>query len=194
MYQPLQDAAVSDPHAAELGDAIASAQRGEDRGLTVLFREFHPRLLRYLRAREPRHADDIAGETWVAVAARVDAFEGDPGAFAGWLFTIAAHRLADLRRTGARRHTDPHPSPPDDRHGLSSEDVVLDDLDAQAAVDLIVASLNEDQSEVVLLRVLGGLTNADIAAAMGRTEVWVRVTHHRAIRKLQAQLLATRHP
>ena len=56
----------------------------------MLFREFHPRLLRYLRAREARHADDIAGETWVAVASRIDAFEGDAGAFAGWLFTIAS--------------------------------------------------------------------------------------------------------
>lgn len=180
---------VPDSQAARLVDAIASAQRGEGSGLTVLFREYHPRLLRYLRAREARHADDIAGETWVAVASRIGAFEGDAGAFAGWLFTIAAHRLADLRRTGARRQTDPHSNPPEDRHGLSSEDVVLDEVDAQGAVDLIVASLNEDQSEVVLLRVLGGLSNADIATAMDRPEVWVRVTHHRAMRKLQAQLL-----
>ena len=189
MYQLLHDAAVSDPHDAALGAAIASAQRGEDGGLSVLFREFHPRLLRYLRAREPRHADDIAGETWMAVATRIGGFEGDAGAFAGWLFTIAAYRLADVRRTGARRKTDPHPDPPDDRHGPSSEEVVLDELDAQGAVDLIVASLNEDQAEVVLLRVLGGLSNADIAAAMSRPEVWVRVTHHRAMRRLQTQLL-----
>ncbi|MEO5902307.1 MAG: RNA polymerase sigma factor [Ilumatobacteraceae bacterium] len=180
---------MSDQHAPELVDAIAAAKRGEESGLTTLFQAFHPRLLRYLRAREPRHADDIAGETWVAVAARVPGFEGDPGAFAGWLFTIAAHRLADLRRTGARRQTDPHPNPPDDRRGVSSEDVVLDELDAQGAVDLIVASLNADQSEVVLLRVLGGLSNPEIATALGRPEVWVRVTHHRAMRKLQAQLL-----
>jgi RNA polymerase sigma-70 factor (ECF subfamily) len=182
---------VSDPHDAELVDAIASAQRGEEAGLTRLFREFHPRLLRYLRAREARHADDIAGDTWVAVASRIDRFDGDAGAFAGWLFTIAANRLADLRRTGARRQTDPHPEPPDDRYGPPADDLVVDQWTAQAAVDLIVATLNEDQSEVVLLRVLGAMTNAEIATAMGRTEVWVRVTHHRAVRKLQAQLLAT---
>jgi RNA polymerase sigma-70 factor (ECF subfamily) len=184
---------VSDAHAAELVQAIADAQHGVEHGLTVLFREFHPRLLRYLRAREPRHADDIAGETWVAVAARIDRFEGDAGAFAGWLFTIAAHRLADLRRTGARRQTDPHSAPPDGRHGPPSEDLVIDQLDAQSAVDRIVGALTDDQSEVVLLRVLGGMSNAEIATATGRPEVWVRVTHHRAIRRLQAQLLETQH-
>src|ERR1700712_2000423 len=166
LYQVLHDAAVSDAHAAELVEAIADAKRGVERGLTVLFHEFHPRLLRYLRAREPRHADDIAGETWVAVASRIDRFEGGPGAFAGWLFTIAAHRLADLRRTGARRQTDPHSDPPDERRGPTSEEVGVEQLSAQWAVDLIVESLTRDQSDVVLLRVLGGLSNAEVAAAL----------------------------
>jgi RNA polymerase sigma factor (sigma-70 family) len=69
----------------------------------------------------------------------------------------------------------------------------MEHLDAQSAVNSIAGSLTDDQSEVVLLRVLRGLSNAEIATAMGRPQVWVRVTHHRAIRRLQVQLLETQH-
>ncbi len=174
--------------AADLDDAIANARKGGERGLTALFETFHPRLLRYLRARDRHRADDLAAETWLAVASRIDAFEGDGSAFAAWVFTIARQRLADARRTSIRRRTDSVADVPEHGHGPSPEDVALDELDAQGAVDLIVGSLTRDQADVVLLRVLGGLPTADIAAAMDRTEVWVRVTHHRAIRRLQQRL------
>ncbi len=165
--------------------ALAEARAGSERGFAAVFTAFQPRLIRYLRAREPQRADDLAGETWLAVAAQIHRFEGTPGAFAAWVFTIAHHRLADHRRTGARRRTQPVASVPDEHGGRSSEELGLDNLSAQRAADLIARSLPHDQAEVVLLRTLGDLSVADVAAVMGRTEGWVRVTHHRALERLR---------
>lgn len=142
-------------------------------------------MLRYVRARERGAADDIAGETWIAVAQRIGTFDGNVGAFVAWLFTIARQRLADRRRTEIRRATDPAADVPEVDGTRSPEEHALDDLGAQDAVDFIVRTLTADQADVVLLRVLGGLTAADVAALTGREEVWVRVTHHRAIRRLR---------
>ena len=172
------------PFASDLADA----QRGGERGLTALFRTFHPRLLRYLRSREPTRADDVAGETWVAVAAQIRSFEGDIGGFSAWIFTIARQRLADARRSAARRRTDPVDEVPAASVGRSTEDVGLDELDAQAAVDFIARNLTADQAEVVLLRTLGALNAAQVAAIVGRDEGWVRVTHHRALKRLRERL------
>ena len=44
--------------------------------------------------------------------------------------------------------------------------------------------LNEDQAEVIMLRVLGDLSIAQVAQVMGRDVVWVGVTHHRALKRL----------
>ncbi|MCU1504747.1 MAG: hypothetical protein JWM12_4101, partial [Ilumatobacteraceae bacterium] len=41
--------------------ALADACAGGSAGLTFLFRRYHPRVLRYLRTRVPRLADDISG-------------------------------------------------------------------------------------------------------------------------------------
>jgi RNA polymerase sigma-70 factor, ECF subfamily len=174
---------------AEFAAALVDARSGGHAGLSVLFRSFHPPLLRYLRAHEPGRAEDIAGETWLAVAAQIKGFDGDRSAFAGWLFTIARNRLADLRRTGARRRTDPVAEVREGVAGSSTEDVVVGRLEVQAAVDLVVGQLSPDQAEVVLLRTLGGLSAAEVGRIMGRDEGWVRVTHHRAVRRLREIVL-----
>ena len=173
---------------AEFAAAVVDARSGGHGGLAVLFRSFHPPLLRYLRAHDPGRADDIAGETWLAVAAQIKAFDGDRSAFAAWLFTIARNRLADVRRTGARRRTDPVAEVPERVVDSAIEDVVADRLEAQAAVDVVVSHLSRDQAEVVLLRTLGGLSAVEVARIMDRHEGWVRVTYHRAIKRLQERV------
>ena len=137
--------------------------------------------------REPHRADDIAGETWVAVAAQIGTFDGGVGPFTAWLFTIARQRLADDRRTRSRRQTNPVADVPDDRAARSGEESALDITGAQQAVDFIVRHLTRDQADVVLLRVLGDLSAREVAAVLGRDENWVRVTHHRAIARLKDQ-------
>jgi RNA polymerase sigma-70 factor, ECF subfamily len=178
----------NDSRPGSLAEALSDARGGGRNGLTTLFRVFHPRLLRYLRAREPRAADDIASDTWLAVARRIHALEGDDAAFAAWLFTIARQRLADYRRTASRRQTDPVADVPVGVSSRASEDIVLENLSSQQAVDFIVRGLNDDQAEVTLLRTVGGLTITEVARIMGHDETWVRVTHHRALRRLESRM------
>jgi RNA polymerase sigma-70 factor (ECF subfamily) len=167
---------------------LADARNGGEHGLTALFRAFHPRLLRYLRARQPARADDIASDTWVAVASQIGTFEGDLGAFSAWIFTIARLRLADELRTAARRQTNPVDDIPLEPTSDFSERVV-ERASAQEAVDFIARNLTADQAEVVLLRTLGDLDAAQVATIMGHDATWVRVTHHRALQRLRERMV-----
>lgn len=173
---------------------LAAARAGETWAAETLFVDLQPRLLRFLRSTEPRMADDLAGEVWLAMARGLATFEGDLAGFRAWVFTIARRRLADHRRTAVRRATDPvdheffrdrSDAPPDDEDGMS---VVTDRLSAQEAVDLIVATLPADQSEVLVLRIVADLDVAHVAEMMGHTPNWVRVTQHRALRRLAEAL------
>lgn len=167
---------------------LEAVRGGEQWAAEVLYRDVHPRVLRFLRSCEPRSADDLAGEVWLAMARGLATFEGDLGSFRAWVFSIARRRLADLRRTAVRRRTDPV-DPTDHlvanlHDDVEVEAVVVDGIGAQEAVDLIARLLPDDQAEVLLLRVLGGLEVAHVAEIMDRTPNWVRVTQHRALRKL----------
>jgi RNA polymerase sigma-70 factor (ECF subfamily) len=158
--------------------------------VAVLYRDLHPRLLRYLSAREPRAADDLESEVWLAVAKGIARFAGGEESFRAWVFSIARRRLADFRRTAARRATVPVPNEELDRAGTDDpEAVVLEDLSSSAAAAFVVATLSPDQAEIVLLRVLGGLTVEHVAELLGKRPGTVRVLQHRALRRLHAELV-----
>ena len=185
MWRPagIEPEVIADPVASPDDSALRAAQRGEAAGLSALFRTYQPRLLRYLRAREPRLADDLASETWLAVAQRLGTFEGNTSEFTAWLFTIARLRMIDARRTATRRRTDPT-ADIDDANTASTEQVAIDKLSAQDAVNLITGALTDDQAEVILLRTLGDLSVDQVAELLGHDAGWVRVTQHRATRRL----------
>jgi len=169
---------------------LAGARAGEPWAVRVLFRDLQPRLLRYLRSQEPRVADDLAGEVWLAVVRGLADFCGDDAGLRAWVFTIARRRVIEHRRRSVRRRTEP--AGEEVFAGLAASGVTdrdaLVSLGAQDAVDLIRANLSEDQAEVVLLRVLADLDVAQVAALMDRPETWVRVTQHRALQRLAERI------
>ena len=176
----------SDDDETSFAEVLEAAQRGDERAVQWLFTQLQPRLLRFLVAQEPRAADDLAAEVWLAVAGRIAEFEGDWANFRAWFFTIARRRLADHRRTAVRRRTDVVDDAVFERRPAaeSTEQLVLDSLSGQDAAKLITSSLSGDQAEVLLLRLLGDLDVDQVATMMNRTPNWVRVTQHRAIRHL----------
>jgi len=175
------------PHAEDIafGDLLAAVRRGDEHAADRLFRRIQPRLLRYLRSHEQRDAEDIAADVWLAVATGLDRFDGDEEGFRGWVFTIARRRLIDHRRRALRRPAIlVPPTEISDREDRSATGDVASRNDSQAAADLVVGSLSQDQADVVLLRVLGDLDTDTVAEILGHTAGWVRVTQHRALKKL----------
>ncbi len=171
---------------------LAAAQAGDERAVAQLFTGIHPRLRRFMWSAEPRFADDLTGEVWEAVARGLRSFDGGESDLRAWIFTIARRRIVEHRRRAARRKTEPV----DDGffvQMVSNEEperVVVETMAATDIVELVRTLLSADQAEVVLLRVLGDLDAAQVAAIVGRSENWVRVTQHRALRKLADRVTA----
>jgi RNA polymerase sigma-70 factor (ECF subfamily) len=175
------------------GATLAAAQTGADWALTSLYQDLHPTVLRYLRAQEPSEADDLASDTWIDAAGALNRFVGDERDFRKWMFTIARRRLVDLRRRRARRRT--QLVPVDDLIELpDARDVeaqAVDTVTAQAAIQRIVELLPADQAEVVLLRVVAGLSADETGEVMGKRPGTVRVLQHRALERLARDFAET---
>ena len=170
-------------------DVISGARRGEERAIEVLFVDLQPRLLRFFRSVEPRAADDLAADVWLALAKGVRTFEGDLAGFRAWAFTIGRRRLIDHRRMAMRRRTEPAGALElvETPRAADPAERVVERQSAQEAIDLIADALPADLAEVLLLRVVGGLDVTHVAEVMGRTPNWVRVMQHRALRRLASR-------
>jgi RNA polymerase sigma-70 factor (ECF subfamily) len=164
---------------------LSGAQAGAGWALTILYRDLHPRVLRYLSAREPAEAEDLASEVWLDVAQGIARFRGDEQGFRSWVFTIARRRLLDLHRRKSVRKAKQVPLELLGGHrGVGDvEDEALASLEADAALALI-AKLPPDQADVVLLRVLGDLSVSEVARIVDKRSGAVRALQHRALRNL----------
>jgi len=177
--------------ASEFERRLRAAQDGDEACFTELFRSVQPRLLRYLRTVGGGLADDVAAETWLAVVRGLQRFSGDEAQWNAWVFTIARARLVDARRKAARAAV------PVDGDILAEVVPAVADISGtveemfstEAALSLI-ATLPRHQAEVVLLRYVAGLDVGRTAEVLGRRPGAVRVTSHRALKRL-AGLLAT---
>jgi RNA polymerase sigma-70 factor (ECF subfamily) len=171
---------------------LEQTRAGDASAFAILWREFQPMLLRYLRVTTRDAADDVASETWAAVAASVSRFDGDETAFRAWLFTVARRRAIDHFRREARRQ-----SVPVDPVALLSASIAADTTDpGEAAVSTLavesaltlIDELPPAQREAVVLRSVAGLDVAHVAAIMGKRPGAVRVLAHRGLRTLARRL------
>jgi len=176
---------------------LIAAQDGGEWAVAILYRWLHPAVVGYLRARAGDDAEDLASETWVAVARGLSNFSGDETAFRSWVFTIAHRRLIDHHRVTARRPRTRtlHPvegEGPDAPLEMPADDDPAAEVVAAAAGDeavrRIVKLLPKDQAEIVMLRVVAGLPVDEVAAITGRKPGTVRVLQHRALRRLAERL------
>ncbi len=169
----------------DLEQALAAACRGEEWGVNLLFRALQPQLLRYLGQHAPRREQDLASETWLAVAERLASFEGSLSDFRALVFTIARRRLVDhYRQEGRRLRPLPMEQEAEVADPEQGPEGVVEVLSAREAVAALVGSLPPAQAEVLLLRVVADLGVEEVAAVMGRSAAAVRVLQHRALRQL----------
>jgi RNA polymerase sigma-70 factor (ECF subfamily) len=169
---------------------LAAARAGEGWALAELFRDLHPRIRRYLKSLAPTVADDIASDTWLDIVRSLDRFRGDASDLRALAFSYARTHLAEARDSmplvgddviaaleAAPRVDVPRPSP------ASDADPVLATLDTDAALERIM-TLPIEHAEVILLRVLGGLSIDEVAATVGKPSRAVRSIERDALQHL----------
>ncbi|HSK59528.1 MAG TPA: sigma-70 family RNA polymerase sigma factor [Actinomycetospora sp.] len=166
---------------------LARARRGDPSAFDELVRWLERPLLGFLTARGAEDPDGTANEVLVRVFRRIDRFAGGHAQFRAWVFTIARNALVDEHR---RRATRPVPVP-DGAEALTGAIAVADDLDRigeRERVEAMLDCLTDDQREVVLLRVVAGLSVDETARAVGRRPGAVRALQHRALARLRTSL------
>jgi RNA polymerase sigma-70 factor, ECF subfamily len=168
-------------------DVLDAARTGDERAFAALWRWLNPALLRWLAVTVPDGRDDVASEVWMSIVAGLDIFVGDERKFRGWVFTMARRRAIDWGRR-RRRRLDVPLSAGGDPPGVNDASEAVWEATAIGAAIALLRRLKPDQAEVVALRVIAGLTVAETAAVVDKSEGAVRVLCHRGLRALERHL------
>lgn len=172
----------ANPHVENL---VAKAQHGDIRAFAKLYDLYVIRIYRfvYVRIRNREDAQDITSEVWKTVWVNFKKYTR--GNFQGYLFRIAYTTLIGYIREEQRRKEvsidnfpnikSPKRSPEDDF--ITKEQV--------RKVYKILNKLPKHYATVIILRLIEGFSIRETARIVGKPSVLVRVTQHRALKKLQ---------
>jgi RNA polymerase sigma-70 factor (ECF subfamily) len=172
------------------GDLAHLAVRGHPGAVEALLERIRPMVMRYCRARLGRItgqyyvADDVAQEVCLAVLAALPRYRDMGRPFSSFVFGIASHKVADAMRSASRLAipTPDLPDGPDDRPG--PEETAVACLEAEQ-VRALLRRLPDQQRELLVLRVLAGLTAQETGDELGMSAGAVRVAQHRALARLR---------
>jgi RNA polymerase sigma-70 factor (ECF subfamily) len=169
---------------------VELAQAGDGEAFGQLYDHYVEPVYRYLYYRLGAHqlAEDLTSETFLRALRRLDSYTWQGKDFGAWLTTIARNLVTDhVKSSRFRLEVTTAEMLDADRAEDGIEDAVVDRL-AHAQVIDAVRRLKPDQQECIVLRFLQGLSIAEAADVMGRSQGAIKQLQLRALRAL-AQLV-----
>jgi RNA polymerase sigma-70 factor (ECF subfamily) len=158
--------------------ATARAREGDVDALRLLYLLYADNVYGYVLAivRDPHDAEDITSEVFSRLPRGLRRYEASAAPFTAWLLRVARNAALDHLRAqrsvpraeirAAWSESEPHA-----RERLA---------DLRSALE----ALPDDQRQVMLLRLIAGLTPGEVADQLGRSVDAVHALQHRARRRL----------
>ena len=182
-----------------LDAVVAEAVAGNRDALREVLEIIRPIVVRYCRARvgaterSGLSADDVAQEVCLAAITALPRYKDQGRPFLAFVYGIAAHKVADAHRAAGRNRADPTDVVPERYSVEAGPEQMALDSESSARMNRLLSVLPERQREILILRVVVGMSAEETAEAVGSTAGAVRVAQHRALARLKTEITATEH-
>jgi RNA polymerase sigma-70 factor (ECF subfamily) len=176
----------NDPEATRLRALVDLAKDGDAEAFGQLYDHYASGIFRfvYYRVGSRQLAEDLTSETFVRGLRAIQRFNWQGKDFGAWLTTIARNLIADHFKSSRSRLEIVSDTVPEGRtHAPSPEHEVLTLISNELLFEA-VSALPPEQRDCILMRFIQGLTIAQTAAALARSEGAVKQLQLRAVRSL----------
>ncbi len=165
---------------------VARAAQGDTDAFGDLYERLLDDIYRYVyyRVSNQQDAEDLTETIFLKAWQGLANYKPEGAPFVAWLYRIAHNTVVDHYRT--RKISEPladHPYLPDERESVEAQ------VFSRAEVEQLRQTLQEMtpiHQEVLVLRFINGLSPAETAAALNKSNGAIRVLQHRALKELQA--------
>ncbi len=172
---------------------VAAARHGDREAFARLYDTHVERIFRFVRYRTSGtgEAEDVTSEVFVRALSAMPRY--DPrGPFGAWLFQIARNVVIDRARSRKVRTEiamDEAVAHPDAGHVVDPDEALVADERLRRLRDAL-SRLTAEQQDVVILRVVEGLSAEETGLVMGKRPDTVRAMQRRALHALRRHVSA----
>jgi RNA polymerase sigma-70 factor, ECF subfamily len=175
-------------------ELVAAAMAGDPAAVARLLEVIRPLVARYCRGRLGAvdraflSADDVAQEVCLAVLTALPNYRLQGRPFLAFVYGIAAHKVIDAHRAVTRGRSDPVAEVPDaiEVDAGPEQRALHGELSEQLRA--LLDELPDKQREILVLRIVVGLSAEETAEIVEATPGAVRVAQHRALGRLRKRV------
>lgn len=169
--------------------ALERAVKGDTEAFSVLYERYVARIYNYIfyRTGSAADAEDLTSKVFYRAFGHIHSYRNTGIPFSAWLYRIAHNLVANWYRDNSRRREvplDDHPQIQRSEHPESS----LMELQEKERLLRAIRTLPDDRQQLLILKFVDDLSNAEIAVIMHRSEGAIKSLYHRTLLALRDAL------
>jgi len=167
---------------------LERAQQFDPKALAEIFDAYSERIYGYIyrRTGSPSLSEDMTGEVFLRLLEAIKTKHGPRTNLLAWLYRVAHNLIVDHYRRQSKSKTQSL-----EDWLVSIPDNMSDKVDKEMTTEqlrLAIGRLTLDQQQVVVLKFVEGLSNAQVGIILGKPEGAIKSLQHRALAALRRQI------
>jgi RNA polymerase sigma-70 factor, ECF subfamily len=171
---------------------LEKAVQGDSEAFGLLYERYVTRIYNYIfyRIGSSYDAEDLTERVFIRALRHINSYNNRGLPFSAWLYRIAHNLVANWYRDNSRRKEIPlddgilisHQSSFPEQEVLHSEE--------RERLLQVIRTLPPDRQQLVILKFVDHLSNAEIGQVMGRTEGAIKSLYHRTLLTIRDELFS----
>lgn len=178
------------PEEKQQDDILGRAIDGDQDAFSMLYEQYVGRIYNYVyyRTGNSFDAEDLTAKVFHRALNHIGNYQDKGVPFSAWLYRIAHNLVANWHRDNSRKKE----VSIDDQIGLSQQDihpeVTLVQTQETEILLKAIRKLPPDRQQLIILKFVDHLSNAEIGEIMERSEGAIKSLYHRTLLSLRGKL------
>ena len=173
---------------------LLAAQEDQE-AFGVLYERYVGRIYNYIyyRTGNQHDAEDLTARVFFRALRHIEHYTDRGLPFSAWLYRIAHNLVANWHRDNSRRKEVPLEEIILVRQGSEHPEILLMQSEEQDSLLEIIRGLPPERQQLLILKFVEHLSNAEIGQIMGRSEGAVKSLYHRTLLSMRDEFGMTRY-
>jgi len=176
-------------------EVILLAGTGDTDAFSLLYERYVTRIYNYIyyRTGNPYEAEDLTSRVFHRALGHINHYSNRGVPFSAWLYRIAHNLVANWHRDNSRRNE----VPLEDQTGLPQrtehpEHRLVTNQELENLLK-VIRQLPAERQQLLILKFVEGMSNAEIAMIMMRSEGAIKSLYHRTLLTLRDDIVKAEH-
>jgi RNA polymerase sigma-70 factor (ECF subfamily) len=171
-------------------EALSSATQGDKQAFGELYDKYATRIYSYVyyRTGSSQDAEDITSRVFFRAMRHITNYTNRGVPFSAWLYRIAHNLVANWHRDSSRHQEVELEDGYRASKGEEHPEIALLESEEQNALMRLIRDLPEERQQLLILKFVEHMSNAEIGEIMDRTEGAIKSLYHRTLLSLREEI------